>query len=713
MVRAALQVPDFVFSPEDGMILEMGGNLRLRNLVNKYRMHSINKINRILTWLAGSVVFTLALIFPLFYFIMSYQYAAGSLDAEAEGNARIISQIISNNPSMWQFEQLRIGEYLSRRPRQGEEEIRRVLDLKGGLVAESVDVVPGPLLKRATMLYDSGVAVGSIEIQRSLRPLFLRTGLIIVVVLPLVAWIFYMLRVIPLRAILRSEQELTNERDTAQKYLDVAGVMLLALDAGQKVILINKKGCEIMGGAEHEFLGKSWFDQYVPENLREAAKAEFSRLMKKGEEPGAPFENPVLTLGGKEKIMMWRNIVLRDAEGKAIGMLSSGEDITERKNLEVQLRHSQKMEAVGLLAGGIAHDFNNVLAVIVGYGSLLQMKMPGDAPLRHHVDQILQAAERAARMVKNLLAFSRKQVIEPKPVQANDIVTGVEKLLSRLLREDIELRITLSNEPMTIMADSGQLEQALMNLATNARDAMPNGGVFLIRTDRVMLDREFVSSHGYGAEGAFARISVSDTGIGMPESIQQKIFDPFFTTKEVGKGTGLGLAMAYGLIKQHNGYINVYSELGKGTTFKIYIPLAETRDHAAIRQHAITSKGGTETLLIAEDEANVRKMMVSVLQNAGYTVIETGDGQEAVQVFSDRRAEIKLAILDVIMPKKNGRVVFEEIRAMQADIKVLFMSGYTADIMKEQISPGIEAPFLSKPASANELLLKVREILDR
>ena len=416
-----------------------------------------------------------------------------------------------------------------------------------------------------------------------------------------------------------------------------------------------------------------------------------------------------------------RAIPMFDSNNNLIGLIHVVRDVTERKKaeeekhkLEEQLRQAQKMEAIGQLAGGVAHDFNNILSAIIGYGSLLQMKMGADDPLRVNAEQILESAERAATLTHSLLAFSRKQIMNPKLVNLNEIIKGVERFLMRLIGEDIQLKTVLTAEPLIALADTGQMEQVLMNLATNARDAMPKGGRLTISSDLIELDEGFIKAHGYGAPGIYALISMTDTGIGMDEKTREKIFEPFFTTKEVDKGTGLGLAMVYGIIKQHNGFINVYSESGKGTTFKIYLPVIKAKvEEVKEAVSAAPLQGGTETILAAEDDAALRKLTRTVLEAYGYKVIIAEDGEDAVRKFMDNKDKIKLCVLDMIMPKKSGREAYDEIKKIRPDIKVLFASGYTADkIHKEGIlEEGME--FILKPIFPKDLLRKVREILDR
>lgn len=404
--------------------------------------------------------------------------------------------------------------------------------------------------------------------------------------------------------------------------------------------------------------------------------------------------------------------LFRDKE--AIGVIHVARDITGRKKLEDQLRHAQKMEAIGQLAGGIAHDFNNILNAIMGFGSLIEMNMKEDDPNRIHLKEILNAGERAVHLTQGLLAFSRKQVIDPKPQNLNEIIKGVEKFLMRIIGEDIELKTSLSDCDLTVMVDGSQMQQVLMNLATNARDAMPNGGDLIIEAKQVGLDVEFIKRHGYGKAGRYALLTVTDSGIGMDEKTRERIFEPFFTTKELGRGTGLGLAMVYGIIKQHDGFINVYSEPGKGTTFKIYLPLIKSEvEEKVSAMPAAYPEGGTEIVLVAEDDQAVRKLTKDILERFGYKVIVAEDGEDAIGKFMDNKENIQLLLLDVIMPRKNGKEVYEEIKKIKPDIKTIFLSGYTANLIHKKgiLEEGLN--FILKPVSPKELLRKVREALDK
>lgn len=388
-------------------------------------------------------------------------------------------------------------------------------------------------------------------------------------------------------------------------------------------------------------------------------------------------------------------------------------DITDRKSLEQQLVHSQKMESLGHLAGGVAHDFNNLLTAIMGYASVLEAKLPKGSPLMGYAGQIQASSKRASELTRGLLSFSRKQSITLKTVNINDVAQNVNRLLARLIGEDIELRVTTTAEPIYAMADRGQLEQVLINLATNSMDAMPEGGLLTITTEAVSFDE---TEHAAGVEtgpGKFALISVSDTGHGIEEETMQKIFEPFFTTKDVGKGTGLGLSIAYGIIEQHGGRIAAQSEPGEGTTFRIYLPAVSGQKAAEIIGKDVPPRGGTETVLLADDSHEVRQLMAEVLMDAGYRLIKAVDGEEAVENFKANRDDIDLVILDVAMPRMDGRKAAREIKVLKPDMKILFMSGHTFDIISKKGILKAEIDFISKPVMPDELLAKVREVLDK
>ncbi len=403
---------------------------------------------------------------------------------------------------------------------------------------------------------------------------------------------------------------------------------------------------------------------------------------------------------------------LKDSSGNTGSAIEIVNNITERKKLEEQLRHSQKMEAIGQLAGGIAHDFNNILTAVTGYGSLMKAKMREDDPLRSYLDQMLESAKRAANLTRGLLAFSRKQSISFRPENLNRIIGNVEKFLQRIIGEDIELKVNLAEKDLVVMADAGQIEQVLVNLATNAKDAMHEGGRLIISTGTTELGPEFIKTHGYGQLGSYSLITVTDTGAGIDEKTRERIFEPFYTTKEIGKGTGLGLSIVYGIVKQHSGYITCYSEPGQGTTFRIYLPSVVRAAPGRETDAPLPVTGGTETILVAEDDVTVRSLIKEILKQYGYTVIEAVDGEDAIKRFTEHRSVVKLLILDVIMPKKNGKEVYLAISRNHPGVKVLFASGYTADILSRKGVLEDSRDFIAKPISSTDLLRKVREKLD-
>jgi PAS domain S-box-containing protein len=388
-------------------------------------------------------------------------------------------------------------------------------------------------------------------------------------------------------------------------------------------------------------------------------------------------------------------------------------DLTAFKKLEQQLLQAQKMESIGLLAGGVAHDFNNMLTAILGFGeTIMETVDPADETTKSNIDRILEAAGRAKNLTGNLLAFSRKQVINPKPIAVNGTITTLSAFLTRIIGEDIELRTKLSDKEMTIIADTGQIEQVLINLATNARDAMPAGGRLLLETQPLYIGETKKKTYDLDTSGNYACISVTDTGVGIDAENMKRLFEPFYTTKGVGKGTGLGLSISYGIIKQHGGSIVAKSTPGKGATFHIYLPLTAARSSESTPPAAFSSVSGTETILVAEDEQIVMMFVKKILEKAGYTVITASDGAEALEKFKANKDTVSLVLSDMVMPKKNGREVCEEIRTIKPGIRTIFISGYTADIIDKKGILEKDVCFITKPFTKNDLLRKIREVLD-
>ena len=388
------------------------------------------------------------------------------------------------------------------------------------------------------------------------------------------------------------------------------------------------------------------------------------------------------------------------------------DNVTERRKLEDQLRQSQKMEAVGRLAGGVAHDFNNLLTVINGYSELLLRQVGEDSILRKEVDEIRKAGDRASMLTRQLLAFSRRQVLQPKVLDLNATVSGMATMLRRLIGEDIDLRILPGEGLGRVKADPGQVEQIILNLAVNARDAMPGGGRLTVETNNTFLDGTFSSKHPHAVAGPHVLLAVSDTGVGMSEETQSHLFEPFFTTKERGKGTGLGLSTVYGIVKQSQGYVYVYSELGKGTTVKVYLPRVEGEDEI-VSPVSAPAPHGTETVLVVEDDTPVRDFVTRVLSAKGYRVLSACEGVEALRLCGDCADPVDLLVTDVVMPGMGGRELASRVEAAKPGVRVLFVSGYTENAISHHgvLEAGLE--FLQKPFTTDALLRKVREVLDR
>ena len=509
----------------------------------------------------------------------------------------------------------------------------------------------------------------------------------------------------------RAEEAIQRERDKAQQYLDIAGVMLVVLGKDGTVNLINKKGCQILGyDAEERIIGRNWFDNFIPEEMRNEIRKVFDELMNNGSSEVQYFENAVLTKNGTERMVAWHNTLLTNDEGDTVGTLSSGEDITENRQLEEQLFQSQKMEAIGRLAGGIAHDFNNLLTAIIGYTDIIARDTGVKEKHRSYVEEIKKSAERAATLTQQLLAFSRKQIMQPKVMNLNTMLKNTKNMLQRMIGEDIAFKLTLGDPIGMIKVDPGKIEQVVINLAVNARDAMPNGGSLEIATMNTSMDSSFCALHKGSHPGEYVLLSVHDTGKGIDEETMKHIFEPFFTTKEIGKGTGLGLATVYGIVRQSGGYIDIQSREGSGTTVAIYLPRIDESPKDAEKKEMTAVKGKNETILFVEDDDMVRNMVNAVLKQYGYNVIEAENGSVAI-ALCEREQKIDLMITDVVMPGTSGPELVRQISTLQPDMKVLYVSGYTDEAIVHHGVLDENTPFLQKPFTPQKLALKVQELL--
>jgi PAS domain S-box-containing protein len=638
----------------------------------------------------------------------------------------------------------------------------------------------------------------------------------------------------------RAALEVRRESDRAQRYLDMVETMIVALDSEGRITSINRKSCELLGWREEELLGQSWFAKCLPAPVgMEGVYPYFRRLMAGEVEPEEYFENPVLTRSGELREISWHGTLLRDEEGRITGILSSGEDITERKRaeaergrlavaieqageavivtnaegtiqyvnpvfeavtgysraeaigqnprllksgeqgeefyremwqtitsgrvwkgrivnrgknglliteeatispvrdgsgrivnfvavkrdvteflraaeekarLEDQLRQAQKVEAIGQLAGGVAHDFNNLTAIVLGYGEMLMDQLrPGD-PARNSAEQIVAAGRRAAALTRQLLAFSRRQTLQPEVLDLNAVIQNLEKMLGRLIGENISLVFNLAAHLGRVTADPGQIEQVVTNLAVNARDAMPLGGRLTVETDNVELDGLYSLDHENVVPGRYVMLALTDTGSGFDKATMARIFEPFYTTKEKGKGTGLGLATVYGVVKQSSGYIYAYSEPGLGAAFKIYLPRTEAEPQpAAAEVEAL--RGAGERILVVEDEKALRELCASALTGLGYRVSVAAHGAEALLLVREKRFEPDLVVTDVIMPGISGAELSDQLRRDRPGLPVLYMSGYTDQALAPHgiLAPG--TPYIQKPFSMKTLAAKVQEML--
>jgi two-component system cell cycle sensor histidine kinase/response regulator CckA len=632
--------------------------------------------------------------------------------------------------------------------------------------------------------------------------------------------------------------DLLLERDRAQRYLDTAGVILLALDNDGRITLVNRYACSSLGWTAAELLGRDWIETCVPARIWDAVKGKFRDLIG-GDLP--LYENPIVTRSGVERLIEWRNTIVRDDTGRVTGSLSSGtdvtermvavealrdteermrfalqnanvgvwdldyatgvarwseileaqfglqvgtfggtfqafadlvhpddrafvleavakavesgadfsythrailpdgtmrwlsgagrillgehgeplrgvgiyQDITERRTLEAQNQQLQKMEAVGRLAGGVAHDFNNLLSVIMGFCELLLTDLSSDDPRHADIAEIHKAGARGAGLTRQLLAFSRKQIIEPTLLDLNVVVAGIQPMLARLIGEDVKVVVALRSDLALVMADRGQVEQVVMNLAVNARDAMPKGGTLTIETANVELDEHYGKGHLAVKPGCYVGLTVTDTGTGMTPQVQARLFEPFFTTKEPGKGTGLGMATVYGIVARSGGSVGVYSEVGKGTAFKVYFPRADAVENVVgIPAPLARPHSGTQTVLVVDDQEGLRELSKRLLQRRGYTVFVAADADEAQRLFAEN-ASIDVLLTDVVMPGASGPELTRRLIEQRPALRVIYMSGYTEEAIVQHgvIKPGIA--FLNKPFTSEALGEKIREVLDR
>ena len=481
------------------------------------------------------------------------------------------------------------------------------------------------------------------------------------------------------------------------------------LDQQGNITFCNDFLLRLTGWKRDEIMGQNWCELFVPPGQYD--KELFVKLVANRAVP-PQSKNEIITKAGERLMISWNNTILFDPAGNPLGVATIGEDITERIRLENELNQAQKLESIGRLAGGVAHDFNNVLTVIIGYADFILSELKPSDPLRSYAEEIKIAGERAASLTKQLLAFSRKQIIQPRVLDLNKSIRESGRILRRLIGEDIVLMTNLDPLLGQMIADPEQLHQVMMNLVINARDAMPGGGTINISTVNIELKDDDSSIHSDATPGCYIMVTVRDGGSGMDEQIRQHIFEPFFTTKEVGRGTGLGLATVYGIVRQSGGWIEVSSQVGVGTAFKIYFPRIAA---CLVEEQSEPSRNdapyGDETILVVEDDPAVRHFTNTTLKGYGYQVLEAAGGEEALEIAKKYSDHIHLLLTDVVLPGLNGVEVSERLKAIRPQVKVLFVSGYMADVIARRgvLNPG--QSLLRKPFTADGLASKIREVL--
>ncbi len=510
----------------------------------------------------------------------------------------------------------------------------------------------------------------------------------------------------------QAEADLQDSREQFTAFMDHSPMIAWMKDEQGAYLHVNREWSRVFGRTPEEAIGRNDGDLFPADTAAQLAESDRKAL-----ETGAPIEFTDRAPVPGAVVREWQvwKFPFRSAAGRRfVGGMA--QDITDRKRLKEQFLRAQKMEGIGRLAGGVAHDFNNLLTVITGYGQLALAQVPADHPIRSPLGEVMRAAERAAALTRQLLAFSRRQILQPTVLDLNAVVTGMQGLLTRLIGEDVAVRTALAKGLGRVRADAGQIEQVIMNLAVNARDAMPKGGVLTIETSDAALDEAYAREHVPMVPGPYVLLAVSDNGVGMSEETKAKIFEPFFTTKEAGKGTGLGLSTVYGIVKQSGGYVWVYSEPGKGTTFKIYLPrVAEDaeikREHAEKARSPAASLQGSETILLVEDDDAIRRLASEVLRERGYTVVEASKGDEALARTQGHPGTIHLLLTDVVTPGMKPRDLAARLTEARPGLKVLFMSGYAENAIHHQGVLDPRFAFLPKPFTPEGLLRKVRDTL--
>jgi len=508
----------------------------------------------------------------------------------------------------------------------------------------------------------------------------------------------------------KAEIELKREKDFNRDVIQTAPTIILTIDEPDIIVEFNNFAETLTGYKRSEVVGKSWTELFIPEANRESTTNYIAAVFN-GKSGYDGVHTPILTRDGTTRIITWHNALIKDPIRKRLSVVSIGVDVTESKKLEEQLRHSLKMEAVGKLAGGIAHDFNNLLTVIRGYTELMLMTEDESTPFHTKLCHIDNAAKKAANLTNQMLAFSRKQVMEPVVLDINNVISRLNEMLSRLIDEDIDLITHLDPGLWHTKADPNQIEQVLMNMVVNARDAMPKGGKILIQTENISIKNKIPVEGTELNPGEYILLIIQDTGEGIPSAVLDKIFEPFFTTKDTGKGTGLGLATVYGIIRQSGGNISVNSTLNQGTEFRIFLPRIKEKVHvSSSNEKLIQEEKQLIPILVVEDDLKVRALVSETLSGNGYCVFEAANGEDAIRVYNANKDKIEIILTDVVMPKMNGRDFALRVKKINKEIKILYMTGYADQVVIEHGLLDTGTCLIHKPFTLSTLLNKLKEL---
>lgn len=670
-------------------------------------MEPKKSVTPIINWLSGIVIIVVVIIFPLGYFFISYEHMAGSLETEGRIGASQIMKIISINPYQWEFEQHRLQESLSDYPRKGFAETWRTFNTKNEVVAESAGKVKPPVMMRSFEIMDSGVIVGRLEIYRSIRPLLIKSGLIVLLMLPIGFGAFLVLRFLPIRAIYRAEEALRKSNQLLEKtFASLYDAVFIIEGKKTNIIDCNPAAAKIFGYSREEMLGQTTnflhvsektieeFDGYLYPSIEEKGflfLPEFN--MKRKDGTVFPAEHTVMPL--------------EDEQGNRIGSISVVRDITERKKMEEELLRTEKLESVGILAGGIAHDFNNLLTAIMGNITLAKMNLYSPDEAYQQLEEAEKASLRAKDLTKQLLTFSKGG----KPIKkTTSIVELTKESASFALRgSNVRCEFSIPDDLWPVNVDEGQVSQVINNLIINADQSMPEGGTIKIKSENVTVTESDVLPL---KEGGYVKISIKDHGIGIPKEYLPKIFDPYFTTKH--KGSGLGLATAYSVIKKHDGHITAESETGIGTTFLIYLPASKENvlTKKVKDEKPLTGKG---KILVMDDEEVVREVAGLMLRTIGYEVEFASDGVEAIELYKramESGEPFEAAIMDLTVPGgMGGKEAIKNLLELDPNVKAIVSSGYSTDpIMSEFEQYGFKG-IMAKPYQIEELSRMVSEII--